>query len=854
MASRAQVRRRALLALAAVLVGGGALLALLGRGSPLPASDDLAPSRTAVHAPRDKPPSDAVVLTGRCVDARTLSPIAWGTVRMYGIDLTDSARWTAAWRMDPVRSDDDGRFRVEVTPPPGLSFTLTIDGDGYVATSWSPALATGTEQDLGDIPLRRGGKISCRVVDTTGTPRAGISFRLVHHESKYRDDLVSWLRQSQSDGTFPPEYLLPGTWNLALAGDEECVALQSPLTVEIPDDGSDTEVTVVLFADGDLAVNEGIVVDEDGNPIPDVMVLRGIVTDAQGRFRHQIPPTSHAARFGRQTYALVARGYEADEYLQKHPVGTRTITFRMHRVPPVNIGVTVMDEVREQPLEAFDVICLQRAAAREDWENPGWHLCATSFGPHPGGRTRLDNVSPGERVVLVRRLGADAAFVHATRLTLGAANAHVIAGLAIPVELRLDVVGPSGEPIADSLVELLLPLDDRPLSMTSSAVESLRDWHTNHLGYDAVLLHSARTDREGRVVLRGPTGHALGVRILGPGHVPEVRQGVRLDGPPLQIRVRRGATLLGRLPASLCAGSRDVAEHPRRDPRILRHGLISARPRWPEAVGYALDFDPDASGLQLQSMPPESSPLPTRALPSSSHLFPIDPDGRFQATGLEPGNWKVRLRVPSLEAGWGTWFALGSVSLRDGEVRRLEIDSARLEPGLLTGTLRGDGQPLRDRILGFTPVELWLRDDLESQWIACETDAQGRFAVRLLAGRWRPAVIARSRAEGDTQWIFLPGEVEIHPGTTTTADLAFTRRRLTVRAVDATNQPRAFVRLRVTFRDNSLNVFTDHEGRFVVDPLIGEASALRIHEHDHGLGWLDVPAEPRDPELTVVLR
>ena len=814
----------------------------------------MAPSRAFAHAPVAKPAPDSVFLTGRCVDARTLSPIAWGTIRVFGIDVTDAIQRSPAWRMDPVRSDDDGRFRVEVTPPPGLSFTLTIDGDGYVATSWSPALAPGTEQDLGDIPLRRGGKVSGRVVDTAGKPRPGVRFRLEHYESKYRDRLASSFPQSLRDGTFAPEYLLPGTWNVALAGDEECVALQSPLTVEIPDDGSDTEVTVVLFADGDLPVNEGVVVDEDGNPIPDVMVLRGIVTDAQGRFRHQIPPTSHAARFGRQTYALVARGYEADEYLPKHPVGTRTITFRMHRVPPVNIGVTVLDEVRKQPLEAFDVICLQRPAAREDWENPGWHLCATSFGPHPGGRTRLDNVSPGERVVLVRRLGADAAFVHATRLTLGAANAHVIAGLAIPVELRLDVVGPSGEPIADSLVELLLPLDDRPLSMTSSAVESLRDWHTNHLGYDAVILHTARTDHEGRVVLRGPAGRALGLRILGPGHLPEVRQGVRLDGPPVQIRVHGGATLLGRLPASLCAGSRGGAEHSRRDPRTLRHGMISTIPRWPEAVGYALDFDPDASGLRLESLPPESSHLSPRVLPSHGHLFPIDPDGRFLVTGLEPGNWKVRLRVPSLDARWGTRFALGSVSLRDGEVRRLEVDSARLEPGELSGTLRVDGQPLPHRILGFTPVELWLRDGLESGWIACETDAQGRFAVRLLAGRWRPAVIARSLAGSDTQWISLPGEVEIRPGTPTAADLAFTRRRLTVLVVDATNQPRAFVRLRVTFRGNSLDVFTDHEGRFVVDPLIGEAPALRIHERDHGLGWLNVPAEPRDPELTVVLR
>lgn len=270
--------------------------------------------------------------------------------------------------------------------------------------------------------------------------------------------------------------------------------------------------------------------------------------------------------------------------------------------------------------------------------------------------------------------------MHATHLALGADGTNVIASLPIPAELRLDVVGPSGQPVADSVVEVLLPLDDRPLSMASSAVESLRDWGSNLLGQDAIVLHTARTDREGRVVLRGPAGHAIGLRILGPGHLPEVRQGVRLGGPPLQITVRGGATLLGRLPASLCPGSRGGAERPRHDPRILRHGMISSTPRWPEAAGYPLDFDPDARGLQLKSLPPESLHLSTRALPTSSHLFPIDPDGHFRVAGLEPGNWKVRLRIPSLDARRGTWLALGSVSLRDGNVRRLEVDSARLEP------------------------------------------------------------------------------------------------------------------------------------------------------------------------------
>ncbi len=846
MASASAGRPTALLILAGALVAGGAALVLawpagLEDAEPRDAiRDELSPS------PATAPTTAAAVIIARCVDRHTSTPIAGCEVFLSAQEDAPGVRPTRPERLGPFTSDGEGRVRIEPTTT-GWHCALFLRADGFVPATrdLTPSQATGG--DLGDIRLRRGTRVVGRVIDTGGVPQPGVSLGAGHFEDQ--DRWRSGAAHSAADGTFDLGCLLPGSYGLSVGYGR---ALRSPLTFEVDADKEAMDVTVTLFSEAEVPINEGVVVDDEGQPLAGVrlmgklMFADNMVTDANGRFRHVVGPASEP----RVHYYPEVEGYEwVDGMETVWPAGSRAIEFRMRRVPSRSLDLRVVDGTTDNPVEAFEAVCIERPA-RFVRHEMGWMGRVHALGSHQDGRVRLEGLTPDTTAVVVRSAG-DPALVAFAELAPGASELTVRTPAA--GERTIELVGAAGAPIADSLVELLLPLDDRPLSSDSNAIADLRSWTPYLDSQHAVTVHAVRSDATGRAVLRGPLGRPLVVRVVGRGHVPTLLSPVTLAGRPIRVLVRAGGTLVGRLPAALRAGLGDVAQEPP-ESYTLR---FMRSPQWPEALGYACAQDPDGYGLTLVTE--HHAPgltdvgLPEwKSLPSLRHVFAVGPDGNFRIEGIEPGKWRIRLSLPTRD-GFPNRLELGTLAnLRDGETRSLQ-GTAHLEPAVVTGVVTVDGVPFADRVVGFTPTSFRSGLELFRDRITCETDPAGRFAVRLLAGRWQAAVVARGVPTDDhAAWISLPTQVEVQPGVAQVADITFSRRRITFRLLDAAQTPLPFLRVNVRVGSDRLDVLADCDGRFVLDPFATDATTVHLRA-DAGSASAPVPDEPRDPIVDVVL-
>lgn len=831
--------RVGMIALVAAMLAGVLALAVGSTAAADPAPEPEAPA-AAGAAPIPVEPG-VVRLLGRCVDARTSAPIAGCKIEARGWEPQQpwSERAGEEWEPEPFFTDAEGRFGVELRPPAGMQYWLRLAADGYVGLGHRVTLAPGTEEDVGDVLLIRGAKVTGRVVDTAGRPQANVALEF---QAPSRQRELETGCSTLADGSFQvPDFFPPSTWSIDVG---HRVALRSPLVFEVDDDVAPVELTIVVFADGEVTVNEGVVVDQDGKPVPDAKVTDGVVADAEGRFRHPCGPVSRWARWGYVWYFPEAPGLESVDTNREYALGDHSIRLRMRAPRTVALEVLVLDAPGGRPVEAFDVVAARRS--RPNAYLPGWDAAARSLAPHGSGRARLHALEEGPYLVAVRPHGAATSAVQAVLVDLLAGEERLTLSLPALADCTVDVADADGRPIAGAFVELLLPLADGPVAVDAREVDALSEWPPL-VAASALAVHTAHTAADGRALLRGPVDGSLGVRIAARGYVPEVRAQVRLPHPPLRFELRKGATLAGRLPPTLCARLGPVEKPARLG---VSFGL---RPRWPAEVGCVDGWASDACGLELhlKSTTCETS----RSQPPAGYLFPIEPDGRFLITGLEAGDWTVRLQVPTSRRGMS--LSLGDVDgLLAGESRRLGHQPEQLEPGELLGAVRADGRPWTNRLVCLRPV-LRVAGGISRDEILCRTDGRGRFAARLPPGEWRLCVPAQGiRYYSSPEWIALPDEVEIRPAMPTVAEFAFARRRLTVRVVDAEGRPQPFRGIGL----GPVSTLTDHEGRVVLDPALGEEITLSKEEREkHGFsttdaGTLRIPAEPRHPEVTFVLK
>lgn len=719
--------------------------------------------------------------------------------------------------------------------------------------------AARATHDLGAIAPHRDPKAKGRAIDTAGLPCVGVALEFVREHGRSLRGRVTARCTTAADGTFVvEEAMLSGTWTV---GVDRRVALQSPFAFEVADDAAPVDLTVVLFVDGEVPTNEGVVVDQDDQPIPLAQVGDGVVADAAGRFRHPCGPASRDAREGRVRYHSAKEGFEPEPTGRDYPLGTKGITLRMRAVRSTAQEVALVDPRTAAPVEDFVVVCAVRQQGGFQ-EPAGWWQRTSSMGPHAGGRIRVEGLPPGEVLVVVQP-GCESACLVQASIIAAPSDDPLVFRLPRLAERRLEVVSPRGEPVAEALVELLLPFDDAPLSFDSDAAGP-RSWPPPLVGARAFLVQTARTDAEGRVRLRGPSERFLALRVFSRDHCPEFVADVRLAGPPLRVTVQRGAAIVGVLPAKLREGLGDLTQ---RD-RAVPPESWGPRHPWVAALGSEAASDDGPYGIRMRPLAargtPEGPEWHDRVRMLSDYVFPIAGDDTVGVFGVKPGDCDVLLQVPTGDRSL-TWLKLATVrDLRDGETRRLDLDAARLEPGDLCGRVLADGAPWSHRLVGFVRIDgadLQTRGVELSLGIECETDAHGRFAVRLLPGRWRVGVLAQGIPDGS--FVGLPQEVEVRPGATTEAEFEFVRRRLTVRVVDAEGRPRAFARAALAGDHCHVDGLTDHDGRLVLDPALDEElrvwriSTGRRGEPDESrllVGSLRVPPTPRDPEVTFVVR
>jgi hypothetical protein len=201
----------------------------------------------------------------------------------------------------PQRTTDaDGRFTFEHMIPG--EYRLNVNKSGYVSDTMAlgapPSrpplqLAGGTDVNVGDITLSRGGVIAGRVLDPSGEPVANARVAALRHLPNAPNDMVlvpaGGLVQSNDLGEFRVFGLATGEYAIAASpqGTSGASTAKTVLTTTyFPSTANANDATMIAVSSPN-AVNgievrlasvpafriSGIVVDESGAPVPNAMVM-----------------------------------------------------------------------------------------------------------------------------------------------------------------------------------------------------------------------------------------------------------------------------------------------------------------------------------------------------------------------------------------------------------------------------------------------------------------------------------------------------------------------------------------------------------------------------------------------------
>ncbi|HZN38493.1 MAG TPA: carboxypeptidase-like regulatory domain-containing protein, partial [Planctomycetota bacterium] len=479
---------------------------------------------------------------------------------------------------------------------------------------------------------------------------------------------------------------------------------------------------------------QGRVVDDAGNPVANASVqvnlgagptITGRVVDERGQPIRDVsleardPKTGHVASTGTRhdgTFTMKKRVADpgGSVFLHgAHPEFEPARSERTYTWGSTDVVLTMRDAgglavyVRDEDGTAITDFTV-RAIKWDPNRNSSTDADVRSRGPYPSGFAAVPGIHPGSWSLLVE-------FPTALQR----------ASVAMPIEktsndtLRVDitahadarrtirVVDAKNEPVAGARVQLCLqvegPFGDE--TYVSPLDRLFGPWSSVRMSR-ALLLMEGATGADGSLVVTGPRGQPLGVRVRGPEHVPVHRGGVLLDDvTPLVITVEQGARLFGTLrPAAAFETLQRLSAEHRMELR-----LVSGAPNY-------------------------------RRLPIwFERGLPIATDGSFDYAGLEPGEWRVEL-----EAGNG--LRLGEVTLRRGESTRLDPDIGYLLTGTLRGTLHKNGAPVQGANFQIGGAAGPFAH------VNTTTDAAGRFEVQVGAGAYLALLYGRDRTGESVSW------------------------------------------------------------------------------------------------------
>lgn len=368
------------------------------------------------------------------------------------------------------------------------------------------------------------------------------------------------------------------------------------------------------------------------------------------------------------------------------------------------------------------------------------------------GAFRIEHVAAGRIALVAVAPGHASSAVQQITVVDGGVYDDVELLLGEGHTLRGRVVDEQGAPLAGARVDVR-PLERPPRRM----------------GANPLLLAlkirniSVATGSDGRFEARGLEGERLLLQVRKPGYVTEVRFGVPVDVKDLEIRLVRGATIVGRVlhedrtpvqrfavrtrsrPAKAADDTDEVASALRGDPEEIeasfrRRGF---RPR---------DVDAEFRRVRRVRLP-EGRSLGDRGFGDAGGTWREvrSPDGRFELTGIPPGRVTVRVRAEGLQDGEPREIQVASGArseelefvLKDGCVARgTVVDATTGAPvpeavvSAHTPSARRSFGPFR---IGLDPQDfdflglMTLRDRRTAV-----TDSQGRFEIGgLTPGHYR---------------------------------------------------------------------------------------------------------------------
>lgn len=196
------------------------------------------------------------VLTGRVVDAATQTPIEGALVRAAA-DADGAGSWTTAM----VRTDAEGRFRIEDLPAGHYkpwAESLGLYGDAALMA----VVSVGETTPEVVIPMHHAFHVAAQMtVDGSGAPCAD------GHLELFSDALLQWNDgHTDRQGVVVLTSVLPGEYVVTAECGQRIV--DGPKTLVV-----DRDLSGVVFHVRDGLTLRGVVVDADGKPVPAATVV-----------------------------------------------------------------------------------------------------------------------------------------------------------------------------------------------------------------------------------------------------------------------------------------------------------------------------------------------------------------------------------------------------------------------------------------------------------------------------------------------------------------------------------------------------------------------------------------------------
>lgn len=701
-------------------------------------------------------------LRGRCVDEHGV-PLAGCAVSLTGV-VADKDRldaWLEEHQIPPVWQDPavqttaaDGAFSFAFAPPPPFRFSLRIRAQQFVGVNgdWQ-RLADEEVVDLGDIVMRHGIAVTCRVEDEQGQPRASarisVQNPLLGSSGAVRSqNYVSG--QTDTDGRLVfGEALGAGTYLVTVA---DCEVVR-PMLLTLTPEPAAQDAVVVVRPSPEMVKIVGTVVDDAGQPIQSARVqamdLRMVfpgMSDRLGRFELKI--RRDTARDG---VRLAVRSLLHEPLSPEQTVdwGTQGLVLQMQRGAELSVRLC---DAGGAPIERYAVrLLLLSSLVGQSGDND-----VQARGPFMDGTATLPSVPIGRWVVwLEPPTGAVLPMVVAPIEILDHASKRIELRLARATR-QLRLVDRAGAAVVGSKVRVVDALGAEMGAFTQVApAERFQRMTTSS---KALLLEEVTTDVNGRAVMQGQADRPLTLMIDGPGHPPMVQSGVSLtEGGELRVVVDRGGGISGRIvPPEALAELRRVAGLP-------SEGAIPAgrEQNWANVnvVG-----------------PVERQP---------GQALPIDAEGRFAGSGIVAGTFDLGV---SVRQGQSYSSVRGApIEVREGEVTEVVFDLSPLLPGVLSGTVTWNGAPLANENVRLDSASAVGRERPGAAQYAVRTDAQGHFELRCLPGSYTLSMSRPGR--GNTLSLRTMAEAVVVRDQTTHHTFAIESGKIELTLLDAEGRP-----------------------------------------------------------------